>query len=696
MKKNCICLVALLAFVSTAPILAIEENVEQSTSPFTLFGFAKEKEMYSYSNYAESLESSGASVDIITRRDIERQGTPTFSEVLNQFSSIQVQNSGGSLGSASTVRLRGTDRVRLTIDGVRADRPSLTNPGFEPQFLLSDDLERIEVIRGPHGNVAGTNASGGLIALQTRRGKGPFKVELGSEMGNYGTFKERFALQGEKDGFDYYTGITWFKTEGGAKTSNLGEIRNDDYNNLNLVTNLGKKVLDDKAEIRNIFRFSRSRKDLGVGYEQAYPYGIYQSPNNYAHNFDIMNTLSFTHNPNEKYNYDTRFSLYHNRSNNYILPDDFSGDPFYTSISKINSTRLNFQTQHNYKLASWNTLSLGYNLETESIDGKSTDISMWSPMTKNGYSGSTLQNDVFVNDLINIKDKLFLRGGARLTHHSDFGTYVSPNASMALILPTFKLDGAKTKFRASWGQSMNNPTLYQRFGTLNSSYMLSLANPNLKAEKMRSWDLGVTQYFFDEKLSFDLSYFNSNYSDYIGYRGATDPVTWMYVGQYVNVDKAKIQGVEGKITWQPKTWFKIVSSYTYTKSEDEVTGADLPAVPRNSIKTTAYWIPHHRIDIYAGVEANSGRYMSVSTNSEKTNGYVDARIGANIKLVKTENTEISLKGTVYNLLNQDISMYKQGPISYYAPGTNFRLGVFMDYTFPDRKSKQKKEKAPNL
>ena len=690
MKKNCFCALAILALASTLPIMAIEENVESSTTPFVLYGTAKEKEMYSYSNYAESIESAGANIDIIQRRDIERQGNPTFSEVLNQFSSIQVQNSNGSLGSTSSIRMRGTDRVRLTIDGVRADRPSMTSPGVEPQFLLSDDLERIEVIRGPHGNVAGTNASGGLIALQTRRGKGPFKVELGSEMGNYGTFKERFALQGEKDGFDYYAGLTWFKTDGGMKATGLGKIRNDDYNNLSLVTNLGKKVLDDKAEIRNIFRFSRSRKDIGIGYEQAFPYGLYQSPNNYAMNYDIMNTLSFTHNPNDKYNYDTRFSLYHNRSNNFVLPDEFSGDPLYSSISKINSTRLNFQTQHNYKLASWNTLSVGYNLESEFINGRSSDSDMWSGVINNKYSGNTLQNDVFINDLINIKDKLFLRGGARLTHHSDFGTYVSPNASAALVLPTFKLKGAKTKFRASWGQSINNPTLYQRFGTVNSAYMISLANPNLKAEKMKSWDLGVTQSFFDEKLSFDMGYFNSNYDDYIGYRGETDPMTWMYVGQYVNVDKAKIQGVEGKITWEPKSWFKIISSYTYTKSQDEMTGADLPGVPRNSIKTTAYWTPHKRVDIYAGVEANSGRYMSATKNSDKTDGYVDARVGANIKLVKTENYEMSLRGTVYNLLNQDISMYRQGPTSYYAPGINFRLGLFMDYTFPE-KNKNKKE-----
>ncbi len=670
--------VILLAFLLLNQIasFAIQEAEENKN---VLYGELKEKEVYALRNYAEDIETAGASVEVITLDDIESQGSPVISQLLNQAASLTVQMES-SVGSPTTVRMRGTDRIRFTMDGIRMDRPSMTSPGMELQYLMSDDLERIEIIRGPQGNAGGVNASGGLIALQTRRGRGPLSIEAGSDMGSYGTFKERFAIMGGDEKKDYYMGITWLKSDGGMHTSNLGHIYNNDYNNLSVVTNTGFRVLKGKAEIRDIFRFSRARKDIGIGFHNDWPYGIYQAPEgNYGTNIDIMNVLSFDHTPNKNYNYNTKFGVYHNQSNNFIFPDFINTDPTMESLSKIGSTRLNFTTQHNFNYHEWNTVSVGYNLETEFIDSRSTTVNFGMEEINN-FTGNTIQNDVFINDSINIKDKLFLRGGARLVNNSAYGTYVLPNGSAALILPTFKIKGAKTKFRGSWGQSVNTPTLYQRFARMRLMGYEMIPNPNLDAETMTGWDAGIEQSFFDNKLKFDFGYFNNNYKDYINFEyGAASYM-------YTNIDRARIQGYEARMTWEPNEKIKAIINYTYTDSEDKTTGMDLAACPKNRLNTMLYWTPHPKVNTFIGAEAASSRAMSSSAGAARTPGYVDVKAGANVKLFSIKGVQVFLKAMVYNLLDQKISMYRSGDYQYYAPGIQFMTGIFVKYNLPEKEN----------
>ena len=670
--------VILLAFLLLNQIasFAIQEAEENKN---VLYGELKEKEVYALRNYAEDIETAGASVEVITLDDIESQGSPVISQLLNQAASLTVQMES-SVGSPTTVRMRGTDRIRFTMDGIRMDRPSMTSPGMELQYLMSDDLERIEIIRGPQGNAGGVNASGGLIALQTRRGRGPLSIEAGSDMGSYGTFKERFAIMGGDEKKDYYMGITWLKSDGGMHTSNLEHIYNNDYNNLSVVTNTGFRVLKGKAEIRDIFRFSRARKDIGIGFHNDWPYGIYQAPEgNYGTNIDIMNVLSFDHTPNKNYNYNTKFGVYHNQSNNFIFPDFINTDPTMESLSKIGSTRLNFTTQHNFNYHEWNTVSVGYNLETEFIDSRSTTVNFGMEEINN-FTGNTIQNDVFINDSINIKDKLFLRGGARLVNNSAYGTYVLPNGSAALILPTFKIKGAKTKFRGSWGQSVNTPTLYQRFARMRLMGYEMIPNPNLDAETMTGWDAGIEQSFFDNKLKFDFGYFNNNYKDYINFEyGAASYM-------YTNIDRARIQGYEARMTWEPNEKIKAIINYTYTDSEDKTTGMDLAACPKNRLNTMLYWTPHPKVNTFIGAEAASNRAMSSSAGAARTPGYVDVKAGANVKLFSIKGVQVFLKAMVYNLLDQKISMYRSGDYQYYAPGIQFMTGIFVKYNLPEKEN----------
>lgn len=652
-KNRCLLLVLLLLFFNGSFALAIEE-VDSSSQTSVLQGEVNQKQIYSLDNIVESKKSSSANIDVITLDEIKEQNSPMLPILLNQLGGVTVQRSG-SVGDITSFRIRGTDRVRVLVDGVRADSP--VDNKFYLNNYLSDDLDRIEVIKGPQGNVGGVNASGGLVSLQTRRGYGKPSIEMESGMGNLGSFRERFAVMGGDEKKDYYLGVNWFKTNGGARINDWQKIRNDDFNTLSAVSNLGRRILNGKAEIRNITRFSNSRKNVGIN---GYGPVITQDPNDFSRNIDFLNTLAFNYKPKDWYDSSTRFGVFSSVNNFFQRPDGY--DTGFGN-DRFRSTRLSFITQHNLKYKNWNTFSTGYNLESNifnSLSDYSTDP-YWPSYNK--FSGNTLQNDVFVNDVINIKDKLFIRGGTRLTNHSQFGTYVSPNTSIALVLPTYKMHGDYTKLRSSWGQSVNTPTLYQMFGHLEG--MLN-PNPSLKPERLNGWDIGLEQTFFNEKLSAEFGYFSSKYQDYIGWR--SDPATW--IGTYLNVDEAKIQGYEASLKWQPNLKLKTVLNYTFTDSKDLSTGYNLVGVPKNRLNASIFYSPVERFNAFVTFEAASNRVYS---GNSTVPGYVDVALGTSVRLFSIKNTHVYLKAQAYNILNQKMSMYQ----NYYQPGAHFMAGIFV-------------------
>lgn len=675
MKKK-IFYAALMLLCMSSYAFGIEEDGEyiaiKEDDSYTIFGNAKKNGINTLDNYIDDLSNSSVSIDKITREDIDKQNNSSIEDIVRYNTGVTVNTNMGSDGNLSRIRMRGTDRVRITIDGLRADKTSGTSPGAEIQFLNTDDLETIEVIKGAQGNVLGTNASGGAINMQTRRGRGPFKFELGSDMGQFGMFKERAAVMGEHHNIDYYLSTTFYKTSGGMRTNDMGRLYNDGYRNFHAVSNIGYRLFDDKAEVRNIFRFSNAKKGIGYGYGDGWMIPNYNDPNNYARNIDIMENLSFKHIVNDYYDYNVRFGVYHNRNNNYLLPDYI-----YTSmedITKNNSTRLNVMTQHNVKLASWNNLSVGYNLEKELIDYNSYSDYGYGALAYK-IKDSTLQNEVYINDVVNIKDKLFLRGGVRYIHNDAYGDYVTPNGSAALVLPTFKIAGAKTKFRGSWGQSVNNPTLYQRFA--NVPVWNFFANPNLRSEQLTGWDVGVEQSFWDEKIKFDVGYFNSDYKDYISY--VTDYTTW--ASSYENIDKARIHGYEGKFTFEPNDIIKFVLNYTYVDSQDKSTGLDLPQSPNNTYSAIVYYTPFkERWDLYAGLTTTSSRRASGGSDANnRVKGVVDAKVGTKIRLFSAKGVHVYLKADVMNLFNQNNCMYREGNTFFYSPKIHSRIGIFVEY-----------------
>ena len=177
---------------------------------------------------ARTVDETLTPVTVITRKDIEKYQATDVAEVLRRVPGISITNNGG-MGKVTSVRLRGTaaNHLLVLIDGVQIGSATLGSVSFE--HLSLDQVERIEVVRGPRSSLYGSEAIGGVVQIFTRKGGKGFQPEIIASIGSHNAQKLNVNLAGgDAD--------TWFnvnagteKTDGIDTTSNQQEPDNDGY-----------------------------------------------------------------------------------------------------------------------------------------------------------------------------------------------------------------------------------------------------------------------------------------------------------------------------------------------------------------------------------------------------------------------------------------------------------------------------------
>jgi vitamin B12 transporter len=157
---------------------------------------------------AQSVERTLAPVSVITREDIQRLQANSVQDVLRGLPGVALSNNGGR-GKQTSVFLRGTesDHVMVLIDGVKVG--SATAGLFAFQDLPVEQIERIEVVRGPRASLYGSEAIGGVIQIFTRRGGDGFKPYARVTAGSRGTREGSLGVSGGDE-------RAWFSLSGNA------------------------------------------------------------------------------------------------------------------------------------------------------------------------------------------------------------------------------------------------------------------------------------------------------------------------------------------------------------------------------------------------------------------------------------------------------------------------------------------------
>src|SRR5690606_26071918 len=201
-------------------------------------------------------EKIGNAMTIIGGEAIEARGTAYLQDVLREVPGVAV-NQGGSFGSQTQVRIRGAEgnHVLVLVDGIEVS--AIGSGEFDFSSLLANNIDRVEVLRGPQSGLYGSNALAGVINVITRGGDAPaFDAAI-----EYGSFDSRLARAGvtlgDRETFLSASGI-YRETDGFSSAANGTEADGD--RNLTLYLRGGAR-LDDRARLDATLRIVDKHTD---------------------------------------------------------------------------------------------------------------------------------------------------------------------------------------------------------------------------------------------------------------------------------------------------------------------------------------------------------------------------------------------------------------------------------------------------
>jgi vitamin B12 transporter len=579
-----------------------------------------------------------SSISVFTADEIADRQIQTLPDLLKEVPGLNVVQSGGP-GGQTSVFMRGTNsnHTKVLVDGIDVSDPSSPSGTFDFGQFLTQDIEKVEILRGPQSGLYGSDAIGGVISVITKSGSGPAQFTAAAEGGSFDTFNQTAGLSGSLDRFHYAADVEHYHS-GETPVTPLdllapGERRIDDYfDNVTGSTKLGFDVSDD-FDLALVARYTNSHLRITGENEDNYPADFpdaTQSEND-THQYYARATAhlkSFADALEQ-----TLGVAYSNIKSFETSPDAPESDFF--------GERVKIDWQGIVRLAADEKLLLGAEHQRDEM---TVPISA-STSIDSGYA--ELQSSV--------GNSLFNSLSVRYDDNDRFGGKVTYR-----VAPAYVIEDTATKFKASVGTGFKAPTLSQLFQNFPQYYFY--ANPNLKPESSLGYDVGFEQGLGQDVVRFGATYFRNNIKNLID--DNTDYST------YINVGRALTQGVESFLAYQPRKDLNFRLDYTYTQATDEILDQELVRRPKHKFDLNGQWHATERLSLNANVLSvgswiDGNRDFSIPRLTQP--GYTTVNIAAGYDL--TANL------AVYGRINNLFDRHYQNPDGFLQPSVGAVLGI---------------------
>ncbi|SDE81673.1 TonB-dependent receptor plug domain-containing protein [Sporomusa acidovorans] len=580
-------------------------------------------------------------VEIITREEMDKKNIKRVDDALKNITGVYVQQGKGIMGGASTdkIVMRGfgsQKQVLVMIDGQPINEGY--NGGVSLANIPTDNIDRIEVIKGPASALYGSNAMGGVINIITQD-KAKQETIIRSGIGGQGTNSQSVYTSGSAGNFDYF--ITAQRTSADGYVTNPGNPAQGD-NGMKRELLDGKLVyhVDDHSKIslsggsNNFKYFYKGITDRGESNEDSWTLS-------YENKLNSTSSLKLSYGE-KKVDYW------------YVSSGSYTANPSKTTQGEV---------QYDFKLRDKDSLTVGYSYRTEQANSfaKAANI-----------GGKTETDSFYLQDEHKVNDSTMLYLGGRYDNWRFYDGYTTVNSKGTTNqIPESKENSFNPKvgvvhkvndkltLRSSIGTAFRAPNEYELAKDWVNGSTIYKCNPGLQPEKSTNYELGF-DYQADKTLLAKMSIFHSNVTDAIGLKSTKSGATT--VKQYINSDKVRINGLEFGLTKQLSDAWSSFVNYTYTDAKIVKS-----AIAPEDIGEQLADVPKHMFNI--GVNYSAGRWQGSLTGNYQSNSNEPGKQGqkgygtneshfivdTKVSYKMTKDTSISL--SVDNLFDKKYYVY---------------------------------------
>lgn len=562
-------------------------------------------------------ENSPASISVVTSDEIQQRQVERVADALREVPGVNITQTGapGQLTSVFTRGLR-SEHTQVLLDGIPI------NQGLQGAFnfadLTVDNVDRIEVVRGPQSTLYGPRALAGAIQIFTRQGSGNLTSSASVEGGSFGTFRGTVATQGSYHQLDYSLGVSGLTTD--------NERPNNEYRLESGVATIGWSP-NEQLRIGTLFTYQLA--DTG-------------NPNSIFDPKPIDNFLTerwlvgprVNYKPVEWWDHQLIVAYDHERQVNDPNED------FFVGPTRALFERFTLDYQNNLRPAKWLTITTGAFYSHVDAGQQRPFISQQYGEQPTFISDETEQTSGFAQVSVTPFSGLNLVAGGRYDHFNQFGDVWTYRFADSYL---FAKTG--TMIHSSIATGFSPPSPQDKIFRFNPDPSVPLSP--LEPERNRGWDAGIEQRFCNGRVMLGVTYFHNRLSNLIGFSGLFETL---------NLGAARTQGIEAELKLRPTQDLTLTATYTYLDAEktsaadiNQPQGSRLPRRPRHEGYASAsyLWFGKLRTTV-EGKFVNAREELSFGAANFDIEDYAFLNIAAEYEI----NRNVSLFGRITNLTDE--------------------------------------------